>query len=124
MVVDASALVSLLKGEPSAPSVRRVIEGASRLIMSSVTLTEVLLIALKERRSSSVTQRWVAELQIEIVPVDETLAAMAAEARHRFPIRFGDGFVYALAKEHGLPVLTLDAEFAKTDVDLVPLGQN
>ncbi len=114
MVVDASALVAVFKREPRAPAIRTALAGASVLFMSSVTLTEILLIALKDGR--------VAELDIEIVPVDETLAVVAAEARHRFPIRFGDGFVYALARARGLPVLTLDAEFRKTDAQMVPLG--
>ena len=121
MVIDASALVSLFKGEPRAPAVRAALEGASGLLMASVTLAEIALIALKEERSAATMSGWVAELGIEIVPVDESLAVASAEARHRYPIRLGDGFVYALAKARGLSVLTLDAEFAKTDVPLVSL---
>ena len=60
-------------------------------------------------------------MDIEIVPVDATLAVAASVARVTYPIRFGDGFVYALAKARDLPILTLDAEFAKTDAKLVPL---
>lgn len=52
---------------------------------------------------------------IRNVPTDESLAIETVEARHRF----GDAFVYAKAR--GLPILTLDAEFAKTDAALVPL---
>lgn len=122
MIVDASALVALFKREPKASAIRAALGQGSALFMASVTLTEVALIGLKEGRSTTLTAEWVAELGIEIVPVDESLAVAAAEARHRFPIRFGDAFVYALAKARGLPVLTLDAEFRKTDAALVPLG--
>lgn len=121
MVVDASAVVAWPKGGPKASAVRKAIEEATHLVMPSVTLTEALLIALKEGRSASETKEWVAELRIDVVPVDATLAFLAAKARHRYPIRFGDAFVYALAKERGLPILTLDAEFAKTDAALVPI---
>ena len=122
MIVDASAVVSLLKREATAPFVQSALEDAPLLLMPSVTLTEVALAGLKNGRAATVIVGWIAELGIEIVPVDEELASAAAEARHRFPIRFGDAFVYALAKARTLPVLTLDAEFAKTDVALVPLA--
>ena len=122
MVVDASAVVSMLKGEITAPLIRGALTNAAELAMASVTLTEVALIALKLGKSADESAAYIVELGIEIVPVDEALAVEAAEARHRFPIRFGDAFVYALSKARDLPVLTLDAEFRKTDVLLVPFS--
>lgn len=121
MVVDASALVAVFKTEPMASQVEEAIRKAPLLVMASVTLTEMLLAGLKAGTSNADTLVLVRRFDIEIVPVDESLAIQAAEARHRYPIRFGDAFVYALAKKRSLPILTLDAEFAKTDAALVPL---
>lgn len=121
MVVDASALVAVFKVEPTATQVENAIRKAQSLVMASVTLTEVLLAGLKAGIANPDTLALVRGFDIQIVPVDEALAVVSAEARHRFPIRFGDAFVYALAKARSLPILTLDAEFAKTDATLVPL---
>lgn len=122
MVVDASALLAVVKAEPQGRSALAQMQAASELLMASVNWTEVLLIVLRIGGSASVVSELVQELGIEIVSVDRALSESAAAARHRYPIRFGDAFVYALAKERNLPILTLDAEFAKTDADLVPLA--
>ncbi|RYG45808.1 PIN domain-containing protein [bacterium] len=58
------------------------------------------------------------EFAIEIVPVDLSQAWLAAEARSRFPINFGDCFVYALAMVRDEEILTMDSEFSKTDARL------
>ena len=121
MVVDASALVAVFKVESKATQVEEAIRKAPTLAMASVTLTEVLLAGLKIGLSSADTTALVRAFGIEIIPVNESFAIASAEARHRYPIRFGDAFVYALAKARNLPILTLDAEFAKTDAALVPL---
>ena len=122
MVVDASVAVAVLKGEATAPRINRALASASSLTIASVTVTETILVALKAGRAISDVFALFSALGVEIVPVDKAQAVSAAEARHRYPIRFGDAFVYALAQARGLPVLTLDAEFAKTDADLVPLA--
>jgi len=122
MILDASPIVAVLKWESNGPSVEATIEEASSpLLMSSVTLTEIALAALKGGIALATARKLLEDLQVEIVSVDESQAILSAEARHRFPISFGDGFVYALAKVRDLPILTLDAEFAKTDATLVPL---
>ena len=121
MVVDASAMVAVFKAESKGPAIRTVLEEATELVMASVTLTEVALAGLKIGVSALASAARVRAFGIAIIPVTEAQAINAAEARHRFPIRFGDAFVYALAKEREMPILTLDAEFAKTDAALVPL---
>ncbi len=122
MVLDASAIVALFRSEPTAASVESAIQQVSSpLFMSSVTLTEVALAGLKIGTPATKTAAEIEALSVEIVSVDESMAIASAEARHRFPISFGDSFVYALAKARNLPILTLDAEFAKTDAALIPL---
>ena len=123
MIVDACAAVAYFKNENTADSIEATLAKSDTLLMSSVTLTECCLVLSREGVMTPPQAR--AEIEsarIQIVPVDSAQAVVAAEARRKYPIRFGDAFVYALAKERNLPVLTLDAEFAKTDVSLAPLG--
>lgn len=123
MILDASPIVAVLKLEPTTPAVEAAIKAAtSPLLISAVTVTEIILAALKIGMSATQTRVRLEMLGVEIVSVDEAQAITSAEARHRYPISFGDGFVYALAKTRNLPILTLDAEFSRTDAEIVPLA--
>jgi ribonuclease VapC len=46
-------------------------------------------------------------------------AELAAAARLRYPLNLGDCFAYALAKAEGCPLLALDDDFRKTDIELI-----
>lgn len=122
MIVDACAAVAYFKNEPTATSIERAMMASDSLLMSSVTLTECCLVLSREGAMTPAKARTLIEAaRIEIVPPDAAQAVIAAEARRRYPIRFGDAFVYALAQARSLPVLTLDTEFRKTDAMLVGL---
>ena len=123
MIVDASAMVAYFSDEPAAERIEEILVEAGSLLMSTVTLAECgIVLARRVGLAPEESRTRIEGFRIEFVPLDSDQAVIAAQARLRFPIRFGDGFVYALAKERGLPILTLDAEFSKTDADLVPLS--
>ncbi|MBI5300151.1 MAG: type II toxin-antitoxin system VapC family toxin [Deltaproteobacteria bacterium] len=47
-------------------------------------------------------------------------AETSAVARLKFPaLNLGDCFAYALAKEESCPVLTLDEDFVKSDIEVL-----
>ena len=58
-------------------------------------------------------------MDIRFIPPDREQAELAAEARLRFPLNFGDCFAYALARSTGLPPLTLDSDFRALDVPVI-----
>jgi ribonuclease VapC len=121
MIVDASAFVAIFLGEPSATKLTSILVGAPRLVSSTVTLVECAIV-LGRRAGFAVTHTYeqLEALGIEFEAPSVAQSLVAADARLRYPLRFGDSFVYALAKEHNLPILTLDAEFTRTDAVLVP----
>ena len=55
--------------------------------------------------------------------VVDTSALLAAHARLKYPINLEDCFAYSLAKARGVALLTLESDFAKTDVQLVAIGR-
>lgn len=122
MILDANPVLSYLFGEPLGSQMHSHIENAASLAMSTVTFAEVAMGLEKRGMDPRRARTYLDELGCEFVPPEVETAWEAARARHRYPINFGDAFVYALAKERSLPILTLDAEFAKTDADLVPLA--
>jgi ribonuclease VapC len=124
MVVDTSALLALLFGEPRAAQLAQILSTANQPIMSAVNYTECLIRVLDRAPDAAETLEGVlAEFDLEVVPVDRVLASAAALARLRYPINLGDCFAYSLAKARGLPMLTLDSDFKKTDIQLVAMGQ-
>ena len=55
-------------------------------------------------------------LGIEFMSPNRDIVSIVGEARQRFPLNFGDCFAYAHARLLGEPLLTLDADFLKTDL--------
>lgn len=120
MVIDTSALLALLFDEPLASWVEeQVSELQTSPIMSTVNLTETLII-LHDRlpgRAGTLEQELL-HSAIEFIAPDLRQAALAAEARLRYPLNLGDCFAYALAKSEALVLLALDSDFRRADVDV------
>lgn len=127
MIVDTSAIVALLLGEPQAGDIAQLLaDGPAR--MSAATLVE--LHAVAANRLSPVQQRrlerLLVEAQVEIVAFTEEQAAVAAQALRDFgrgsghPARLnlGDAYAYAVAAPTTEPLLFVGDDFTHTD--LVP----
>ncbi len=121
MVVDTSALIALIFNEDKGSRIAKILsEEARSLRMSTVNLAE-LIVLLKDRQPQ-LAQELIDEIYsmgIRFVPPSVNHAEMAASARLKYPLNFGDCFAYALAKEEGVSILTLDPGFRKTDISLV-----
>jgi ribonuclease VapC len=121
VVIDTSALIALFFEEPSAYWVAEQLEkNASNLCMSTVNLTETLILILDRQPTlySSIERR-ILESSIRFVAPSIEHAKVASAARLRFPLNLGDCFAYSLAYLDQLPILTLDTDFEKTDVHIV-----
>lgn len=122
MVVDTSALLAVLFAEPQAQRIADILSAAEQPVMSAVNYTECLIRVLdRAPDAAELLERALAEFALDIVPVDRVLASAAAHARLQYPINLGDCFAYSLAKARSLPLLTLDSDFNKTDVELVSI---
>ena len=123
MVVDTSALLAVLFAEPQAERIAEILSAAEQPVMSSVNYTECLIRVLD--RAPDATEQLenvLAAFALDIVQVDRILASAAAHARLQYPINLGDCFAYSLAKARSLPLLALDSDFKKTDIQLVTIG--
>jgi len=120
VIVDTSALLAVLFKEPRADEVLTAMSAASSLVMSTVNLCETLVLAADRKKIGvGAAMSLIDSFDLEQVAPDTQTAALAAVARLSLPLNFGDCFVYALAKLRNEPVLTLDRDFAKTDLVLV-----
>ncbi len=120
MILDTSAIAAVLFRERPGQRIMEIMQAGSNLRMSTVNLAELLIVA---NRTGKAGAKEVEELLlragVSFWAPDENVSRIAASARARFPINFGDCFCYALAILEGDEILTLDAEFSKTDAKLV-----
>ncbi|MCW4355926.1 type II toxin-antitoxin system VapC family toxin [Hoyosella sp. YIM 151337] len=126
MIVDASALLAILKNEPERAAFVRALASADRLRMSVVNYLEVA-IKIDRQPDPVVTRRFnelVDALGLELVAVTVEHAGVAREAYRDFgkgsghpaQLNFGDCFAYALAISAGEPLLFKGDDFTHTDV--------
>jgi len=127
LVLDTSALLAIVFNEDHGPWCLKQIETESgALTMSTVNWTETLILIedRQPRLAQEIVQR-IALLPIQFLPPTMVQAEIAALARLRFPLNLGDCFAYALAKDTGQSLLTLDRDFVKTDLAvIIPLRLN
>jgi ribonuclease VapC len=124
MVIDASALVAIIRGEPEAEAFARIMSRANRCRMSPVNWFETALKAEKEGKADIATlERLSAHLDLQIVPADEIQMRLAFRAwrdfgkgRHPARLNLGDCFAYALAKSLDEPLLFKGDDFTHTDI--------
>lgn len=123
MILDASAVIAVFAGESNADRVAPLLYNGSQKWMSTVNAAEVLMfLSRSEIATPAEGLKRLRILRLDLVPPDIATILLVAQTRDRFSISFGDRFCYALAKVRDEPILTLDADFARTDATLVPLA--
>jgi ribonuclease VapC len=126
MIIDSSALIAILRGEPEAQAFAERIEKAQPVRLSAGTLFEASIVADKFR-DPKVSARFdeVLELSKAIIePVTAEHARIARQAYrdygkgsgHPANLNFGDCFSYALAREKRESILYKGDDFVHTDL--------
>lgn len=116
VVLDASAVLAVLKLEPGGDAVADVLHQA---IISTVNLSEVVTSLVNQGAPFSRAAEVARSLTIEVIPFDEALAFATASLRAATNTRglsFGDRACVALARHVSLPVMTADTVWAKLDI--------
>lgn len=111
VVLDASALLALLRGEAGAKKVEGAIAGAR---MSVVNMAEVASHYHKLGMPDDEVDAMLRPLPVELVPADAALAREAARLRRHTVeggLSLGDRFCLALARRDGLPAWTADRKW-------------
>ena len=124
MVVDASALLAILKGEPEEDLFSQILTDAPVSRISPVNWFETAIQAEKAGRDDWLAfEGIVVRAKITITPIDETQARLAHQAwrrfgkgRHAARLNLGDCFAYALSKVTGEPLLYKGGDLSRTDV--------
>ncbi len=126
IVVDTSALITILEEEQGAVVYAKAIAEADPPLISAASVVEAGIVMLNRHGSKAL--RKVNELireagfQVESVTAQQAQQALEAYAswgkgqKGKAGLNFGDCFSYALAKVTGLPLLFKGSDFSGTDI--------
>jgi len=131
MVIDSSALIAILLGEPDREVLKRAIDAASVRLVSAVTKLEagIVMVGRFNEAGRQELDALLRQTEAVVVPFDDRQAEIARDAfarygrgRHSAALNFGDCASYALAVAEAEPLLFKGTDFGATDVEVVPLG--
>jgi ribonuclease VapC len=129
MVVDTSALLAVLLGEPEAPALASALANQPTCVISAVTELETAIVIETRKGPEGLAQlaQLLVETGIETVPMTVEQVRLAREAythfgkgRHAAALNLGDCCSYALARERGDPLLFKGGDFSLTDIEALP----
>ncbi len=128
LVVDSSALIAIMLGEPEEATFRAALSTCERPAMSAFSVLETS-VAARRRVSVNADDDVSALLEhygVEVVPFDAYHLAVARDVwgrygkgRHPARLNLGDCCAYAAASVLGAPLLCKGDDFAQTDLPLV-----
>jgi ribonuclease VapC len=125
MVIDTSALVAILTGEPERRRFIESIEAAESRLVSAATFVETSIVIESRHGADGLhhLDLFLVKAGTEIVPVDLDQAHAARRAfsrfgkrRHPAGLNYGDCFSYALASLRSEPLLFKGDDFPHTDI--------
>jgi ribonuclease VapC len=135
MVIDASALIAILLGEPETRTFSSLISADSKRLVSvfSALETSIVIESRKGDAGGLELDLLLHRVQIEIISMNPEQFELARSAwrsygkgQHPAGLNIGDCCSYALSKYSGEPLLFKGNDFSKTDVRSVAWtqGQN
>lgn len=128
MVIDTSALIAILLGEPEAEPLSLAIAGDPNRLISTFSALETAIVieAKKGEHGGRELDLLLHRARIEMVPMTADQFEIARSAwrkygkgRHPAGLNIGDCCSYALAKSADEPLLFKGDDFSQTDVKTV-----
>jgi len=131
MVIDTSALVAMLFGEPEAARLEAAIRAAPVREVGAPSYVEAAVVLRSKRGSAGLValDALLATLGVAVVPLTAGRARHARDAYDRFGagrgeapavLNYGDCLAYGVAADRGAPLLYKSDDFARTDVAAAP----
>lgn len=130
MVIDTSAIVAILLGEPEAERFVRAIAVAPTRLVGAPTAVEAaaVMLARKGTVGEIAMDALFQRLAIEVVPMSVRAASLARGAYQRFGrgvgasgvLNYGDCLAYGVATANDEPLLFKGDDFDRTDVAAAP----
>lgn len=130
MVIDTSALMAILLGEPEAEAFARALAGNAKVLLSAFSALEATIIIESKKGAAGGRELdlLLHRAHIEIIPFTPEQQEIALSAwrrfgkgRHPAGLNIGDCCSYALARLTNEPLLFKGDDFLQTDITPVSL---
>ena len=122
-VLDACAVLALIKGEQGMDIVRSTIDSDAEILLHSVTFLEIYYNIIKNLGidCADLYYEQMKQTKIEIIcQITENTIKSAGYYKSRYRMSLGDSFVLATAKEHNAKIVTSDHH----EFDIVEKSEN
>lgn len=126
MILDSSAVVAILRGEPEADEFEQILEAVQGCRISAVNYVETACVvdSIRNPVASARLDDFLTEARCTIESVTEEQARLARQAYrdygkgsgHPAGLNLGDCFAYALARARREPLLFKGQDFIHTDI--------
>jgi PIN domain nuclease of toxin-antitoxin system len=121
VVLDSSALLAIVFGEPGAEMAAEWAAGAAGAVVSAVNLSEAAAKMNERGFADEETEAYLSALGFDLAPFGEAEAYAAGRLRagtRALGLSFGDRACIALAQREGAAVATADRAWARLDLGL------
>jgi ribonuclease VapC len=126
LILDSSAILAILLGEPDGDSLLdRLQSGPVGVGAPNLLETATVLTSRRGWGALNELEEFLQDLSVAVLPFGETHWAEAVEAHRRFgkgrhpaALNFGDCLAYAVAKVAREPLLFVGNDFPQTDLDI------
>jgi predicted nucleic acid-binding protein len=110
-VVDSSAWLSYFAGDKNASTFSEAIENIDKLVVPSITITEVFKNIFRQRDEESALAAIAHMEQGRVISLDSELAIYAASygLAHKLPL--ADSIIFATAQKYSATLWTQDSDF-------------
>jgi ribonuclease VapC len=125
LILDSSAVVSVLLREQGHAHLTETIDAADLLGIGAPTLFEtcLVMIGVFDLHGRALVSQFMEEKKVVVIPFEERHGRAAIEAfirfgkgRHRAALNYGDCMTYAIASLADEPLLFVGDDFAETDL--------
>ncbi|GAA4552586.1 type II toxin-antitoxin system VapC family toxin [Amycolatopsis samaneae] len=132
MILDSSAIIAAILGEPRAEQIGAAIGAAPVCRIGSPILVEttIVLVHKEGNRGKTLLADFLQQRNFDVLSFGDAhwRAAQVAylrfgKGRHPAALNFGDCLTYAAAFVAGEPLLCIGDDFPQTDLPLVKLGE-
>ena len=110
-VVDTSAWIEWLIGSPLGKRLGNEFPGKPYCIVPTIVQLELSKWLMRELGEEKTDQVIAYTLKCLVVPLDTTIALLAADLHRQYKLATADAIVYATAQRYGAELLTCDEHF-------------
>ena len=110
-VIDSSAWLAYFAGDKNASVFSRPIENLDKLLVPSITITEVFKAVFRQRDEESALTVVAHMQQGQVIPLDAELAINAASYGLTYKLPLADSIIFATARKYAATIWTQDTDF-------------